>query len=94
VARTPHLAETVLPDLFAVRLLVLSLVFLPLLLMHKAPQSHGHEGLRHGSRASTQKPVALGNLGSAFGWRVDPITGQSALHTGLDFQADPGTPIR
>jgi murein DD-endopeptidase MepM/ murein hydrolase activator NlpD len=41
----------------------------------------------------TQKPVALGNLGSAFGWRVDPITGQSALHTGLDFQADPGTPI-
>ena len=41
----------------------------------------------------TQKPVALGNLGSAFGWRLDPITGQSALHTGLDFQADPGTPI-
>lgn len=41
----------------------------------------------------TQKPVALGNLGSPFGWRVDPITGQSALHTGLDFQADPGTPI-
>ena len=41
----------------------------------------------------TQKPVALGNLGSAFGWRVDPITGHSALHTGLDFQADPGTPI-
>jgi murein DD-endopeptidase MepM/ murein hydrolase activator NlpD len=24
---------------------------------------------------------------------LDPITGQSALHTGLDFQADPGTPI-
>jgi murein DD-endopeptidase MepM/ murein hydrolase activator NlpD len=43
--------------------------------------------------APTQKPVALGNLGSAFGWRVDPITGHSALHTGLDFQADPGTPI-
>jgi murein DD-endopeptidase MepM/ murein hydrolase activator NlpD len=41
----------------------------------------------------TQRPVALGNLGSAFGWRVDPITGHSALHTGLDFQADPGTPI-
>ena len=41
----------------------------------------------------TQKPVALGNLGSEFGWRVDPITGQSALHTGLDFQADRGVPI-
>ena len=41
----------------------------------------------------TQKPVVLGNLGSEFGWRVDPITGQSALHTGLDFQADRGTPI-
>ena len=41
----------------------------------------------------TQKPVALGSLGSEFGWRVDPITGHSALHTGLDFQADRGTPI-
>ena len=41
----------------------------------------------------TQRPVALGNLGSEFGWRVDPISGHSALHTGLDFQADPGTPI-
>jgi len=41
----------------------------------------------------TQKPVAFGNLGSEFGWRLDPITGHSALHTGLDFQADRGTPI-
>ncbi len=41
----------------------------------------------------TQKPVVLGNLGSEFGWRLDPITGHSALHTGLDFQADRGTPI-
>ena len=41
----------------------------------------------------TQKPVATGNLGSEFGWRIDPITGRSALHTGLDFQADSGTPI-
>jgi murein DD-endopeptidase MepM/ murein hydrolase activator NlpD len=32
-------------------------------------------------------------LGSAFGWRIDPLTGRSALHTGLDFQAEPGTPI-
>lgn len=41
----------------------------------------------------TQHPVAGGSLGSSYGWRVDPITGQSALHTGLDFQADPGTTI-
>ncbi|MBK7050506.1 MAG: M23 family metallopeptidase [Rhodoferax sp.] len=41
----------------------------------------------------TQPPVAEGNLGSIFGWRIDPITGGSALHTGLDFQASQGTPI-
>lgn len=41
----------------------------------------------------TQQPVANGHLGSSFGWRIDPFTGRSALHTGLDFQADPGTPI-
>jgi murein DD-endopeptidase MepM/ murein hydrolase activator NlpD len=32
-------------------------------------------------------------MGSAFGWRIDPFTGRSALHTGMDFQADAGTPI-
>ena len=41
----------------------------------------------------TQSPVPNANLGSVFGWRVDPITGRSALHTGLDFPATPGTPI-
>lgn len=41
----------------------------------------------------TQQPVAAGNLGSLFGWRIDPITGHSALHTGLDFQAAYATPI-
>lgn len=41
----------------------------------------------------TQRPVAAGELGSYFGWRIDPMTGRSALHTGLDFQADPGTGI-
>jgi murein DD-endopeptidase MepM/ murein hydrolase activator NlpD len=41
----------------------------------------------------TQQPVATGHLGSAFGWRIDPFTGRSALHTGLDFQAEPGTVI-
>lgn len=41
----------------------------------------------------TQTPVLDANLGSTFGWRIDPITGRSALHTGLDFPATPGTPI-
>jgi hypothetical protein len=41
----------------------------------------------------TQQPVQGGHLGSSFGWRIDPFTGRSALHTGLDFQAEPGTPI-
>lgn len=41
----------------------------------------------------TAAPVEHSVVGSSFGWRVDPINGQSALHTGLDFQADHGTPI-
>lgn len=45
------------------------------------------------SMIPTQPPVAGVALGSPFGWRIDPFTGRSALHTGLDFSADPGTPI-
>jgi Peptidase family M23 len=45
------------------------------------------------SMIPTQHPVASGNLGSSFGYRIDPINGNSALHTGLDFQANTGTPI-
>jgi murein DD-endopeptidase MepM/ murein hydrolase activator NlpD len=41
----------------------------------------------------TQQPVQSANLGSVFGWRIDPITGQSALHTGLDYPAEMGTAI-
>ncbi|TXC65260.1 M23 family metallopeptidase [Piscinibacter aquaticus] len=37
-------------------------------------------------------PVA-GPIGSGFGFRPDPFTGRSALHMGLDFPADVGTPI-
>lgn len=37
-------------------------------------------------------PVA-GPIGSGFGFRADPIDGRSALHTGLDFPAEIGTPI-
>jgi murein DD-endopeptidase MepM/ murein hydrolase activator NlpD len=35
-----------------------------------------------------------GPVGSGFGFRSDPITGRAALHTGLDFPAESGTPIR
>lgn len=45
------------------------------------------------SMVPTQQPVRDVDQGSAFGWRIDPLTGRSALHTGLDFPADPGTPI-
>ena len=41
----------------------------------------------------TQQPVVGGVLGSSFGWRIDPVNGQSALHTGLDFPASQGTAI-
>ena len=40
----------------------------------------------------THAPVS-GVSGSNYGWRVDPISGQSALHTGLDFPSATGTPI-
>lgn len=41
----------------------------------------------------TQMPVSNAPLGSGFGWRIDPFTGTNALHTGMDFQAEIGTPI-
>jgi murein DD-endopeptidase MepM/ murein hydrolase activator NlpD len=34
-----------------------------------------------------------GPVGSGYGFRLDPITGRAALHTGLDFPAEVGTPI-
>jgi len=34
-----------------------------------------------------------GAVGSGFGFRSDPFSGRAALHTGLDFPADVGTPI-
>jgi murein DD-endopeptidase MepM/ murein hydrolase activator NlpD len=46
------------------------------------------QGLMLPSSAPVEGPV-----GSGFGFRLDPINGRSALHTGLDFPADTGTPI-
>lgn len=39
------------------------------------------------------KPIADGFVGSGFGWRTDPFTGQMARHEGVDFAAPSGTPI-
>ncbi|OFZ90920.1 MAG: peptidase M23 [Betaproteobacteria bacterium RBG_16_64_18] len=41
----------------------------------------------------TTTPVEGSWNASSFGWRIDPITGQHALHEGIDFIADVGTPV-
>ncbi|AXS80824.1 M23 family peptidase [Dechloromonas sp. HYN0024] len=38
-------------------------------------------------------PVKDAALGSLFGYRSDPIAGLRAMHEGLDFSAEPGTPV-
>jgi murein DD-endopeptidase MepM/ murein hydrolase activator NlpD len=39
-------------------------------------------------------PPVDGPVGSGFGFRTDPFTSRAALHTGLDFPAEIGTPIQ
>jgi murein DD-endopeptidase MepM/ murein hydrolase activator NlpD len=39
------------------------------------------------------RPVE-GPVGSGFGFRIDPFSSRAALHTGLDFPAEVGTPIQ
>jgi len=41
----------------------------------------------------TTLPVKDAPLGSSFGFRSDPIAGLRAMHEGLDFTAEPGTPV-
>jgi len=41
----------------------------------------------------TTLPVKAAYLGSPFGIRSDPIAGLRALHEGIDFNAEPGTPV-
>lgn len=45
------------------------------------------------NRLPTVLPVNAAWSGSAYGWRADPFTQQRALHEGVDFSADVGTPI-
>ncbi len=42
----------------------------------------------------TSLPVEAQWNASAYGWRVDPFTGERAMHEGVDFVAMPGTQIR
>ena len=38
-------------------------------------------------------PVNVTYNSSGFGWRIDPFSGRMAMHEGVDFVADVGTPI-
>src|SRR5690606_21585553 len=39
------------------------------------------------------RPVAVGYVSSRFGRRIDPFTGQVALHRGIDFAAPAGSEV-
>jgi len=41
----------------------------------------------------TIRPVDVSWNASSFGWRIDPITGQNAMHEGVDFLTETGTPV-
>lgn len=41
----------------------------------------------------TVPPVEAAWNASSFGWRIDPFNGQQAMHEGIDFIAEAGTPI-
>jgi len=41
----------------------------------------------------TMQPVETSWSASSFGWRIDPFSGMQAMHEGVDFIAEVGTPI-
>lgn len=45
------------------------------------------------SMLPTTLPVRADWISAGFGWRIDPFTGLRAMHEGVDFAADVGTPI-
>ena len=55
-------------------------------------ESHLFEKRLEALMVPSSAPVD-GPIGSGFGFRTDPFTHRPALHTGLDFPADPGTSI-
>jgi len=56
-------------------------------------ESRLFEGRLQALMVPTSRPVE-GPIGSGFGFRSDPFSGAPALHTGLDFPGDTGTPIQ
>lgn len=42
----------------------------------------------------TSLPIAVQWNASAFGWRIDPFTGEAAIHEGVDFTSPIGTSIK
>jgi murein DD-endopeptidase MepM/ murein hydrolase activator NlpD len=46
-----------------------------------------------GKLLPSEQPLSDGFMGSRFGSRIDPFTGRSAMHEGVDFNAPIGTPI-
>lgn len=51
------------------------------------------EGRLAAKAIPTTMPVMAGYYSSNFGYRVDPFSGRSAFHTGVDFNPPPGSPI-
>lgn len=47
----------------------------------------------HHWQAPTHLPISSGVLSSAFGWRIDPFTGNHSFHEGVDFIGQVGEPI-
>jgi len=45
-------------------------------------------------RTPSVRPLSYCTVTSHYGRRMDPFTGQTAMHRGVDFAARPGTPIR
>ncbi len=46
------------------------------------------------NKLPTSLPLESSWNASSFGWRVDPFTGEADLHTGVDFPAEVGIPIK
>lgn len=51
------------------------------------------EAGRSVSKTLMHKPVAAGQLGDGFGWRVHPILRTRKFHNGVDYRAPMGSPI-
>lgn len=42
----------------------------------------------------SKSPIPEAVYSSNFGWRIDPFTGQNAMHEGVDFMVPEGTPVQ